>query len=133
MVRSRRAGVSLLELMIALSVIAIALLGIVGVLLQTLSVKEANREQQSAKTAATRRLEIVRTAAQSDFATVAATYAGSTFSVPDLSNLATADKRGLGTVLIDSSNPNLLDVRILITWAGVRGDSRYEVRSMLTR
>ncbi len=126
-------GVSLVELMIALAVIAIALLGIVGVFLNTLSVKEANREQQIAKTAATRRLEEIRTAAQTDFGTVATTYANTTFSISELSNPATADKRGLGTVLIDSSNSNLLDVRVLITWAGVRGDSRYEVRSLLTR
>lgn len=126
-------GVTIVELMFALGIIAIALLGIVGVLLHALSTKDADREQQIAKTAATRKLEEIRTAATANYDAVAAQYANSTFDVADLSNLSNATKLGLGTVFIDSSNANLLDIRILIGWTGVRGDSRYEIRSLITR
>ncbi|MBI2900013.1 MAG: prepilin-type N-terminal cleavage/methylation domain-containing protein [Planctomycetes bacterium] len=128
-----RRGVSLLEVMIALAVIAIALLGIVAVYLKTADVKEANREAQIAKTAATRRFEQIRTTAMTNFNAVLATYQSSTFSVPGLNHAGTADKQGLGTVMIDPTNANLLDVRILIVWQGVRADSRYELRSLLSR
>lgn len=120
-------GVSLVELMIALAVIAIALLGIVGVILHTISLKEANREQQIAKTAATRQLETIKLAGKTNYDTVALTYNGSTFAVNDLAN------NGVGTVTVDSTNPDLLELRILIQWTGVRGQTRYELRSMMTR
>jgi prepilin-type N-terminal cleavage/methylation domain-containing protein len=120
-------GVSLVELMIALAVIAIALLGIVGVLLHTISVKESNREQQLAKTAATRQLETIRTAAKTNFDQISITFNNLTFPVSELAN------NGTGTVTVDSTNPDLLELRILIQWNGVRPNSRYEIRSLLTR
>lgn len=127
MMKNKQRGVSLVELMIALAVIAIALLGMVGVVLHTISIKEANREQQLAKTAATRQLETVKLAGKTNYDTVVLTYNGQVVPVNDLAN------NGTCTTTIDSTNPDLLDVRILIQWTGVRGQSRYELRSMMTR
>ena len=131
--RTRSGGISMIELMFALAILAVALLGIVGVLLQAIGTKDADREQQIAKTAATRQLEVIRTAAQTNYDTVVTTYANTSFDVAGLSNLSNQSKLGLGTVVIDSSNSDLLDLTVAIAWTGIRGDSRYEIRTLLTR
>jgi prepilin-type N-terminal cleavage/methylation domain-containing protein len=57
--RSRR-GLTLMELMVALGVVAVALFGAVSMILQTVRTKEYSRELDLAKHAAATKLEEIR-------------------------------------------------------------------------
>ena len=58
--RARSAGVTMVELMIALIIMAIAMLGVVSVMLHTIRGKEITREYDIAKEAAATKLERMR-------------------------------------------------------------------------
>ena len=121
MVRNRQKGVTLLEVILALAVVAIALLQIVGVIVHTSNLKDSTRELTISKEAAQARFEEMRDA---DFATVAAAYNGRVTAVPGLAN-------GNETITVDATNPDLLDVRIVVTWNAVGGVTTYTTRTLI--
>lgn len=136
-VRRARRGFGLVELMIALAVVALALLAILSLVLATARAKEARRELRRAKEAATRKLEELKAqpwAALADPASPA--YAP--FAVEGLSDPSTPDRKARGTVRVLHAgtplfNPNLVDVEVRVRWRGAGGESTYAARSMMTR
>jgi len=116
----RQAGFSLLELTIAMAIIAFALFAILSMTLHTASEKEAMRELQTAKEAANRKVEEIRGLAWGSlsspvFPSVVNTYAsgtagpflvdGLTWDVPvsyDPLNTTTFNpqKKGMGKIII---------------------------------
>ncbi len=122
MVTNGQKGVTLLEVVIALAVIAISLLSIVSVITHTSNLKDSTRELTISKEAAQARFEEMRDA---DFATVAATYNGRVTAVPGLAN-------GNETITVDATNPDLLDVKIEIQWDSVGGTTTYTTRTLIT-
>lgn len=143
----RQSGLSLVELMIALGIIAIALLGVVSALTHTVRSKEAHRELAVAKQAATAKLEEIRAKAthSNAFKSTEAEYLptlypnNATFNVPGLNNTnnTAGNKVGLGTITLFPSSPaptdRLFGYVVRIDWLGVQGWQKYEVRSMLTK
>ncbi len=122
MEKNGQKGVTLLEVVMALAVIAISLLSVVSVIVHTTNLKDSTRDLTISKEAAQARFEEMRDA---DFATVAAAYNGRVTAVPGLSN-------GNETITVDATNPDLLDVRIVITWNAVGGVTTYTTRTLIT-
>jgi len=137
--KSRERGFSLLEILIATIVIAIALFGVLSMSLHTSRTKESLREYEVAREAASRKIEEIRGLPWGKVATAGVTnppdpnqptvcfnYAAgsakfpravnvpySPFSVDGLSHPTTADKKGQGTIIIHGTNPNSDGVALL--------------------
>lgn len=131
----RRRGLTLMELMIALGVIAIALFGAVSMILHTVRAKEYSRELDVAKHAAATKLEEIRVRPWNEVSNPnSALYQPFTVEGlhPPTSNggrHGRARIRNLGPGGVPT-NANLVDVEVTIEWIGVRGPSRYSMRSM---
>lgn len=142
----RQAGVSLVELMIALGIIAIALMAIISSLVHTMRSKEYQRELTHAKQAATSKLEEIRAKAANSgaFSSASADYLptlyanGSTFNVEGLalpSNTA-GGKKALGTIVLRQTlgDDRLLDFEVQVKWLGVSAkEETFTARGMITK
>lgn len=140
-------GVSLVELMIALGVIAVALLALVTMILITQEARQIQREQTIAKEAAVTQLEAIKAVATPSSGTYAAALTAAfpggttgagvytyTFSISTLNKASTSDKRGLGTITFDTANVDLVYVTVTIEWDSVgQKKSRYELSSLFTK
>ena len=131
-------GLSLIELMIALAVIGIALLAMLTMMLNSMNLKEVQRQRALAKQATVAKLEEIK-AQDFDFINLQYGPGGpdNTFTVDGLLNPANqaifGDIQARGVIAIDATNPDLLDLRVVVTWEGVGGHLlTYEGRSMYT-
>jgi hypothetical protein len=124
-----------MELMVALGVVAVALFGAVSMILQTVRTKEYSRELDLAKHAAATKLEEIRVRPWTEVSNPSSSLY-QPFPVegltPPRSNggrhgLARIRNLGPGGV---PTNANLVDVEVTIEWIGVRGPSRYSMRSL---
>ncbi len=135
--RRSRGGFTLVELMISMAVIAIAILGVISVVMHTVRSKEKMRELDLAKQAAATRLEELRSV---DFDTLSNTASPvyDKFTVAELAHPSGANQRAYGWIKAyhDGSanfNPDLVDLEVTIEWVGVMGSSKYQARSLYTR
>lgn len=137
--RARRScdGLTLVELMIAMAIIAVAILGVISVVMHTIRSKEKMREVDLAKQAAATRLEELRSV---DFDSLADTSSSvyNKFTVTELAHPSGANQRAYGWIKAyhDGSanfNPDLVDLEVTIEWIGVMGLSKYQARSLYTR
>lgn len=142
-----RAGMTLIELMVALGVISIALFGILSMILYIVRTKEAQRELATAKQAAAARMEQIKAVTYPVGAPLpysqyvvqqvtgvppVGTSTTWNFSVANLTNPTTADKQGLGTITFNTLNPDIIDVTVSIEWIGARR-SNFIVRNVYTK
>jgi prepilin-type N-terminal cleavage/methylation domain-containing protein len=125
-------AVTLLEVMIALVIIAIALFAVMSMVLETVATKESLRELEKAKEAVAGKIEEMKS---NPFSQVTTTYpSGSSFVVPGLRDPATADQQARGTITIVSNvASDLLDIHVSVQWKGRRGMSTYSMRSLYTQ
>jgi len=149
--RKSQKGFSLVELMMAMAIIAIALFGILSMITQTMSMREAARESELAKEWVQKRIEEVKSqpisgmsgwqwpslapcmTTQSSGTKFTATYVavpGSTYAEPapplQLSG-------AVGTMMVDTSNPNLYEIVGTITWKGLKGTGVYTMRNLYSK
>ncbi len=140
---------TLIELMAAMGVIAIALFSILVMILYVVRTKETQKELSHAKQVATARLEQVKsvtypTGTPLPYSTyVVQQITGTlplgttttwTFSVPGLADPGTVDKLGRGTMTFITLNPDVIDVSVNIQWSGAgRTNSNYLVRSVFSK
>ena len=132
-----RGGFSLIELMFALTIIAIALMGIFSVILHTSRTKEAMRETEVAKEAAAVKMEEVKSYTTDEIKTRYASGASAaSFTVSALTNATTSNptQKGAGTVTIYSAtDAELIDITIAVQWKGIKGLQTYTLRGMVTK
>lgn len=153
--RRGQRGISIVELMVALAVIAIALFALISMITHTVAIKEAQKELSIAKQAAATKLEEIKSIL---YSTIAGTYSAAssttyndvdnvtTYSLPNnlfpvkgLNRPVTPDttfvtsKEGQGKITIDATNAELLDITVEIKWNGIRGESTYTLRSMYSK
>jgi hypothetical protein len=126
--RRAEEGVTLIEIVITLGVLALAIMAVFSMLLLGIRLDELNRERDLAKDAVTTVIEKIKA---HDFDSIKIDYGeggdpGNTFVVDGLYN-------SQGEILIDSSNPELLDIRVRLTWEGREGTNTYEARVMISR
>lgn len=143
--RRTESGLSLLELIIALSIIAIAMFGILSMILHSMQTRETMRELQIAKEAVSTKIEEIKshpmqlpTASPADLNSVYNFYtnpANATFTVSGLtdSRLTTPDKTALGTVKVDATNPYLYEVMVTVRWVGRKGATELTRRSLIAQ
>ena len=150
----RLGGFTIIEIMIALGVIAIALFSMVSMISHTSSQKESLREVSLAKEAASKKLDELKGMAWTNllatFTTVGTRTVSQDFPVEGLtySLNPTYPNKGQGTCTrIFNLNPDLLEVEIRVEWQGVFGSlykdsitgnnvpkgNTYYLRTMITR
>jgi len=154
----RNSGISLLELMIALAVIAFSIMAILSMIIHMTSLRESARENELAKEWVQRRIEEVRSQALDAITPLKGTSKtiacnpDSTTTVtlaPGTVNQFKASYTGAstgvdpsppsplaamtGTILIDFSNANLYEIVCSITWKGRLGKGAYSMRSLVTK
>ncbi|MBI4566376.1 MAG: type II secretion system protein [Planctomycetes bacterium] len=113
---------SLLEVVIALAVLAIAMTGIIGAILNHMTMQDLDRQLQIASDAAMSKIDEARAR---DFGTLPTQYpAGYTFPVLGLTN-------PVGTVRLDASVPDIVTMFVEITWQSQRGQRRFETSTII--
>jgi prepilin-type N-terminal cleavage/methylation domain-containing protein len=140
--RTRRAGgFTLLELMIAMSVIAVALFGILAMITQMVAMREVNRESEIAKEWVQQEIEKVKSYPFTSLNT-AGTYAANTSGPSGAAYTGTtamalhpapALANASGTVLVNYANPNLYEIVVTLNWKGRKGSGTYTMRSLISK
>ena len=130
--KARQGGFSLLEVVVALAVISIALLAMLTMMLNTSNLKEVGRQRSLAMQAAMAKLEELKA---QDFDTIVPNYGpGGAQNSFDVDGLRDGNNDAQGVITIDDTNPDLLDLTIIVTWEGIGGKSLvYEARSIYAR
>jgi Tfp pilus assembly protein PilV len=142
--RRKQSGISLLELVIALAVIAIAMFGILSMILHNMATKETMRELQIAKEAVTTKMEEIKSHPMmlpgtdvaggiSVWEFYANTKGNNVFDVQSLQDPTTPSKLAQGTIVIDKTNPYLYEVMVTVKWAGRKGPTELSRRSMIAQ
>jgi len=106
--KNSRNGFTLLELMIAVGVLIVALVGILGVFAHLISLNENSSKLTLAVAACQNKLEEMR---NSSFTALYATYNGTSFNPSGFSS-----GEAKGAISINNSNPNLLQVYVSVSW-----------------
>jgi prepilin-type N-terminal cleavage/methylation domain-containing protein len=138
--RSRAGGFSLVEIMIAMTIIVIALFGVLSMTIHT--------------STTSRKIDEIRGLPWDNAVpSVIVTYAGGTYQPETVDGLSfhgtdtwnttlNPQKKGKLSVIIHGTNAvvvggvaqtKLIDFEVLVDWIGVRGRSRYSTRMMLTQ
>lgn len=128
-------GLTLVELMMALAIIAISLFAILSMIIQMMTMREAAREQEAAKEWVQRKIEEVKSRPFTDLNSVAykasagAVYTA-TFALPDVP--ATLPS-GAGVLTVDYSNANLYEIVASVNWKGRTGNGAYSMRNLYAK
>ncbi|MDO8602713.1 MAG: prepilin-type N-terminal cleavage/methylation domain-containing protein [Candidatus Omnitrophota bacterium] len=104
----RKRGFTLLELMIAVGVLVVALVGLLGVFAHLIVLNENSSKLTLAVAACQAKLEEMR---NSTFSTLYTTYNGAIFNPTGFSS-----GEARGAVYINNSNLNLLQVFVSVSW-----------------
>lgn len=106
--KNSRDGFTLVELMIAVGVLVVALVGLLGVFAHLMLLNENSSKLTLAVTACQAKLEEMR---NSSFSTLYLSYNGANFNPAGFSS-----GEAKGAISINNSNPNLLQVFISVSW-----------------
>lgn len=103
-------GFSLIEMMVAILILAVAIIGLLKLFVYTLNLNKLAGDMNIAISEAQGKLEEMRNC---DFDDITTDYAsggtpGNTFSLARLN--------GAGIIYIDSTNPELLKIEIVVSW-----------------
>lgn len=122
-------GFSLIEVVTALSLLAVVALSMGGGLVATLRANRSISEREQARTAVASQLEEIL--AWPDFDTLTSMFHDRIFAAGDLQGLAGPGTLP-GSVQVESVNPLLLNVVVRAEWAGVDGDNSFELTTMVS-
>lgn len=114
----RRAGMSLVEVIFAVGILGIAIIGIMATMLATIRHREAARETEVASNAAEERLEMIR---GTTFADIPTTYHNIPFDVTGLKVHPTNTGGCQGGTTVTTLAANLLEVQVTIEWPAATG------------
>ncbi len=115
-VRGRVEGFTILEVMIASTIILLVLVGLLSSLAKSQQLKQNTGEYQVALEAARQKFEEIQS---TTYSTVFATYNNTNFAVTGLIALPQDADGRVGRVTVDNTNANLLLVTISLQWQGV--------------
>jgi prepilin-type N-terminal cleavage/methylation domain-containing protein len=137
MVRNLRArprcdrGLTLLEVIIALAVLAAALFAIFSMILHTMQAKESMRELAVAKEAAAAKIEEIKS---QSWANIPGFATGSVpLPVAGLTDPAGPSGQGRCTITIDTTNQEVYQVAVRIEWKGSAGQRTYEMTNLIAK
>ena len=106
--KNNKYGFTLIELMISVSVLIVALAGLLGVFAHLISLNENSSKLTLAVAACQAKLEEIR---NSTFSNTYATYNGASFNPQGFTS-----GEAKGAISVNNSNPNLLQVYISVSW-----------------
>jgi type II secretory pathway pseudopilin PulG len=122
---------TLLELMVALTVLAVAIVGMLSGIAFNIKHNELNRRRSVSLHAMQQKMEEIQSAAADNFSTVYGTYNNENFSVTGLT-APTSDSDGQpGKVTIDNTDPALLDVTVTINYQSSAGDQSMNTGTLM--
>lgn len=117
-IRRRRAGMTLVEVIFAIGILGVAVIGILATMLLTIRHREAARETEIASNAAEERLETVR---GTIFADIQTTFGSSFFGVTGLNAHPTNAGGAQGSTTVTAVAANLLEIQVTIEWPASTG------------
>jgi type II secretory pathway pseudopilin PulG len=122
--------------MFALGIIAVALMGILSMIVAAQKNKESMRELTLAKETAAAKLEEIRSQAYTAIPTTYGTgQPGQYFNVQGLFDPTNTGggKLARGEVRLVTQNSELLDITVVVSWKGVSGPRNYSLRTLVAR
>lgn len=125
-----RTGFSLLEVLIASVVLAVAILGMISAILYIHRLNQSARENELAVQGGQ---EMVEEVLSCPLDQVESAYGGHAFDVGGLSARHDDPDGRVGTVAIDASDPTLVEVTVEVFWTGVTGDRSLRLDTTMTR
>jgi prepilin-type N-terminal cleavage/methylation domain-containing protein len=123
-------GFTLLEVVVAVSILSIALMGIMALYVHTIALSEVNRETQIATFAAQSKLDEIRAMNFNNILTTYPPGASTYFAVSGLRAFAPDPQPG--SVTTDNTNANLINVQVRVRWQGVRGEGTVTFTTMVS-
>ncbi|MBI4616580.1 MAG: prepilin-type N-terminal cleavage/methylation domain-containing protein [Planctomycetes bacterium] len=123
-----KSGFSMIELIMASIVLAIALMGTLSAIFAIHRMDQAARENELATQGATEMMEEVFS---SNLSSVFSTYNNYPFDVKGLSEQEADPDNRVGLVTVDNTNPSLISVSIEVAWRGVSGNRRIQFDSKM--
>ena len=143
-----RGGFTLLEVMISAAILAVAVMALVAGITQNIQQGQWLSERRIAHVGTGRVLEGVRSAARVSLANAVASYnadpaddpggpytaPGNAFSVQGLTPpTGGAQNGGTGEVVLDSTDPDLVEVTVRVRWASTGGENvEYTLQTRVT-
>ena len=127
-------GFTIIEVMMAIIVLVTGILALLAILSACMYQQITSREADIAKSTAAAKLEEIRAKGETDFVNVCTAYSGTNFAVSELQT-QTGDPNP-GYIMIDNSNPELLDITVRVRWLSRSGPSANlstQMKTMLTR
>jgi Tfp pilus assembly protein PilV len=121
-------GLTLVEIIIALTVIVGAILGVASLLLYTSRLNESEREYALARQSIFSKIEEIK---KHNFDYVVTDY--STGGSPGPNFIVTKLYNSQGTIYINSTNPNLLLITVTVSWQSVNGQRSISSNTLVTR
>ncbi|MBI3272242.1 MAG: hypothetical protein HYZ53_24845 [Planctomycetes bacterium] len=119
---SAASGFTLLEAMLAAVVILVALMGLASTMSYAARTDMVAGEHMSALNAGRAEMETIKA---TSFGALAALN-NTNFTVAGMSGLTP-----VGQVLVNTTNPNLFDVTVTVTWRGVMGPQTLTLRTLI--
>lgn len=123
----RRTGVTLIEVLMATLILAIALLGLVGAILNIHRMDRTAREIGLATDGAS---EILETILSEDVTTIEETYDAGGFEVAGLSARPDDPDGQVGRIAVLREGPEYFRVTVRVEWTGTGGDRSIRLDSM---
>lgn len=109
--RLLRGGFTLVEVMIAVTILAVASGGLIAAFTGCFTVNEGARNSTIAINGAQKKMEEIR---NYDFDDIYSDYNGATFEVAGLHEEGSENKEG--SIVVDNTNSNLLKVTVTVCW-----------------
>ena len=129
MKRQESEGFTLVEIAIAAFLLGILGMAVSATAANSFRINAVVSQQGEVREAARAQMEDI--VAWPDYATLTNQFDGTVFQVGALTG-----PQGVGdppgTVTVDDTNPNLLDITVRVQWIGPMGTENFELRTMLT-
>lgn len=124
----RTAGFSLVEMLGAVTILAVALLGVISTIVTVMSLNEDTRGRTLALTSAQRMMEQVQSNVHHEIPTLFASP-NDTFDVPGLTPQDGSST--VGSIAVDATDAGLYVVTITVAWKGKTGNRSFSLARRL--
>lgn len=128
--RAADGGMSLLEIIIAMAIVAIAVVGALSLVAFSTGTDQAAKERMIAMDNAKTVMEQIQNTAYDDIFT---NFNGYAFDAGNLRPVDGDSDNKVGRVVVDNTDPELLNIQVLVEWNGMNGNTDVRFRTLMTR
>lgn len=128
-------GYTLIEVLIATAVLAIALTGVSSVVIQSNRLNEYNREKKVVRTAAKNMMEQIQSTSITEDQLIDFMNSKDQFEVEGLSPVKGQDTVGTVTYSTNSKSGVTFPVKanVVVRWEGILGESRFSITKIINK